>query len=208
MQQSTHSRKVNKETVISVDSLVPMELSDWLNQVAKQRDKQAFTHLFQYFSPKIHRFGINKFTSDAQAKELVQETMTNIWKKAHLYNDDKGAATTWVYSIMRNAAFDMLRKLKHRTESNLSDDIWPIDSVSESTDEEETFKDHLLSKKLLSYVDGLPDTQQTVIKGVYFQELSQQQLAEQLNVPIGTIKSRLRLALDKLKQHMGEQFHD
>ncbi|GLO60720.1 RNA polymerase sigma factor ECF family 11 [Vibrio sp. MACH09] len=209
MRQNVSSQQIQKEQIISVDSLVPIELSHWLNRVAEQRCKQAFTHLFQFFSPKIQRFGMQKFNNEMQAKELVQETMTSIWKKAHMYSDDKGAATTWVYTIMRNAAFDMLRKMQHRNELSLADDIWPVDSIVESTQQEsDVFKDHLMSNKLLAHVDSLPDAQQAVIKGVYFQELSQEQLAQQLDVPIGTVKSRLRLALAKLKQHMGGQHND
>lgn len=90
------------------ETQVPAELSTWLVRVADARDKQAFTRLFQFFAPKIKRFGIKQLGNEAQAHELVQETMSNVWRKAHLYDGDKGAATTWVYTVMRNAAFDML----------------------------------------------------------------------------------------------------
>lgn len=198
-----------KESVIVPDSKVPPELSSWLVLVASHRDKQAFTRLFQFFAPKIKRFGINKLGSEASANELVQDTMTNVWKKAHLYNSEKGAATTWVYTVMRNAAFDMLRKVKAKAEQNIADDIWPIDAaLSEASDDESEYSDHLMSRHVRSQIDKLPPAQRTIVEGVYYQELSQEQLAQQLGVPLGTVKSRLRLALAKLKLHMGEQNHD
>ncbi|GIU48037.1 sigma-70 family RNA polymerase sigma factor [Shewanella algidipiscicola] len=212
MQQTVSKGYPKRESNIianNIETQVPPELSHWLDSVAMQRDKQAFTALFQFFAPKIRRFGIKQLGSEAQANELVQETMTNVWRKAHLYNVDKGAATTWVYTVMRNASFDMLRRIKAKNEQNLGDDIWPIDMAQdEAQSEESNFGDHLMEKQMLNYVNTLPPAQQAVVKGVYYQELSQEQLAQQLGVPIGTVKSRLRLALAKLKQQMGEQYND
>ncbi|QYK00215.1 sigma-70 family RNA polymerase sigma factor [Shewanella psychrotolerans] len=205
----SYPKRESKIIANNIETQVPAELSHWLTLVAEQRDKQAFTELFEFFAPKIKRFGIKQLGSDAQANELVQETMTNVWRKAHLYNIDKGAATTWVYTVMRNASFDILRRIKAKNEQNLGDDIWPIDMAQDELQgEEDNFGDHLMEKQMLDYVNSLPEAQQAVVKGVYYQELSQEQLAQQLGVPIGTIKSRLRLALAKLKLQMGEDYHD
>jgi RNA polymerase sigma-70 factor (ECF subfamily) len=159
--------------------------------------------LFKFFAPKILRISQGKLNQEAQASEVVQETMSNVWKKAHLFDASKGAATTWVYTVMRNVTFDMLRKVKANKEDNLSDDIWPL-AESVST-EEEQFDDHLEHKQILSCIDDLPENQQQVVKGFYFMEMSQEQLAQHLNLPLGTIKSRLRLALAKLKAQLGER---
>jgi RNA polymerase sigma-70 factor (ECF subfamily) len=95
----------------------------------------------------------------------------------------------------------MLRKVKNKTELNLGNDIWPL--YEHSTEEEEVFRDHLQDQQLLKCVDALPDKQQQIVRGVFFQELSQEQLARKLNIPLGTVKSRLRLAMAKLKQELG-----
>jgi len=187
------------------DELDHTQLCQWLNAVGKMRDKQAFTHLFKFFGPKIQRISQNKLSNHAQANEVVQITMSNVWRKAHLFNESKGAATTWVYTVMRNVTFDLLRKVQGNKEDNLSDDIWPI--VESVSAEEEAFDDHLENKQLLTVIDLLPEDQQQVVKGFYLMEMSQEQLAKHLNVPIGTIKSRLRLALAKLKMQLGEN-HD
>jgi RNA polymerase sigma-70 factor (ECF subfamily) len=181
------------------------ELCQWLKAVAISRDKAAFTHLFRFFAPKIQRITKKKLNTDAQANEVVQETMSNVWRKAHLFNEDKGAATTWVYTIMRNVTFDMLRKVQSNKEDNLSEDIWPI--VENTNIEEDAFADHLENKQLLSVIKELPENQQQVVKGFYFMEMSQEQLASHLNLPLGTVKSRLRLALAKLKIQLGDN-HD
>ena len=181
------------------------ELADALFAVAEHRDKRAFAILFQYFSPKIKRFGIKQFGSEAQAMELVQETLTSVWRKAHLYHKDKGAATTWVYTVMRNASFDMLRKMKSSREECISEDIWPL--IDEATPGQHEFSDHLEDKQIKQYLNKLPQAQREVVRGVYFQDMSQEQLAEHLNIPVGTVKSRLRLALQKLRNEMGDQ-HD
>jgi RNA polymerase sigma-70 factor (ECF subfamily) len=181
------------------------ELCQWLTAVANHRDKKAFTYLFHFFAPKIQRIAKEKVNTDAQANEVVQETMSNVWRKAHLFDGNKGAVTTWIYTIMRNVTFDMLRKVKSNKEDNLSDDIWPL--VEAGNIQESDFTDHLANKKLRTVIDALPENQQQVIKAYYFMEMSQDQLAVHLNLPLGTIKSRLRLALGKLKVQLGAN-HD
>jgi len=180
-------------------------LSQLIVEVALKRDKQAFTGLFAFFAPKIKRIAGSRFSNPEQANEVVQETMSNVWRKAHLFNANKGAATTWVYTIMRNVSFDMLRKVKANREDNYSDDIWPIESTSVC--ESEVFEDHLEKSNVLSCLAQLPENQQMVVKGFYFLEMSQEQLAQHLDLPLGTVKSRLRLGLAKLRQQLGDD-HD
>ncbi|MDX2368903.1 MAG: sigma-70 family RNA polymerase sigma factor, partial [Colwellia sp.] len=164
-----------------------------------------FTNLFHFFAPKIQRIAKSKVNTDTQANEVVQETLGNVWRKAHLFDGTKGAVTTWVYTIMRNVTFDMLRKVKSNKEDTLSDDIWPIAEAGNI--QESDFTDHLANKKLRAVIEALPENQQQVIKAYYFMEMSQDQLAVHLNLPLGTIKSRLRLAIGKLKAQLGES-HD
>lgn len=207
MQTRINTFGKDKDAMSTIQPQLASKLSACLHLVAKQKDKKAFTYLFNFFAPKIKRFGLSKFNNEAMANELVQDTMTLVWKKADLFHLNKGAATTWVYTLMRNTCFDTLRKLKNKDDISLSNDIWPSE-LDEITLENDTFKDHLLNENILKCVDSLPLAQQSVIKGVYYQELTQEQLAKQLNIPLGTVKSRLRLALNKLKQQMGDKYHD
>jgi RNA polymerase sigma-70 factor (ECF subfamily) len=201
--------KKNQTSTVSMGSSAHYELCQWLKLVGDQQNKAAFTHLYKFFAPKIKNFGIKQFGNDAHANDLVQETMTNVWRKAHLYDESKGAATTWIYTVMRNASFDHLRKQKSKDEQTLGDDIWPIENaLAEDNLNQDTFDDHLLSQQVEKLVDTLPPNQQEVLRGVYFQQLSQEQLARQLGVPVGTVKSRLRLALEKIRSQMGEENND
>ena len=205
MQTNLLSKETSAKSTNMSDKINHPQLCQWLDAIAQSRDKQAFTHLFNFFAPKILRIARGKFPNEAQANEVVQDTMSNVWRKAHLFNKDKGAATTWVYTVMRNVTFDMLRKIQGNKEDNLSDDIWPV--AESMSCENKGFDDHLADKKLLSVIEALPQAQQDVIKGFYLREMSQEQLAIHLNLPLGTVKSRLRLALGKLKVQLGEK-HD
>ncbi|MGL5360415.1 MAG: sigma-70 family RNA polymerase sigma factor [Shewanella sp.] len=190
----------------SQDSAPPQEdlLATWMLAVANHKDKEAFRRLFCHFMPKIRAFGMQRLHQQGLAMDLVQETMTSIWTKAHLYNADKGSVTTWVFTVMRNQCFDMLRRVQHNKEDTFGDDLWPL---CDSTMSQDLHTDHKLTAKLLQHLDALPLAQRQVVQGIYMQELTQQELADALKVPIGTIKSRLRLGLEKLKSFL-ETPHD
>lgn len=178
------------------------KLSKSLTEVAESRDRQAYAQLFSYFAPKILSFGNQKLANQGLAKDLVQETMTTVWTKAHLFNPEIGSITTWVFTIMRNRCFDMLRKVQHNKEDTYADDIWPVFETVIADEH----PDHILTSKLLKHVDALPLRQRQVVKGIYLQELSQQELASKLDVPLGTIKSRLRLGLVKLRSILEKDY--
>jgi RNA polymerase sigma-70 factor (ECF subfamily) len=179
------------------------ELASLMMQVANDRCKASFAKLFSHFGPKINSFGVQRLSQQGLAMDLVQETMTRVWTKAHLYNADKAAVSTWVFTIMRNQCFDMLRKVQHNREDSFGDDIWPL---FESDEAENNDDDFLLSATLLLHVEELPPLQRQVVQGIYMQELTQQELADKLNIPIGTVKSRLRLGLEKLKSFMEKHY--
>ncbi|MBM7074352.1 sigma-70 family RNA polymerase sigma factor [Shewanella sp. 202IG2-18] len=157
--------------------------------------------VFQHFAPKIKRFAVQKFSNSDKANDIVQDTMSNVWRKAYLFCPNKGAAHTWVYTIMRNVTFDALRKIRSGREDNLSEDIW---SYIEGETEEKVFEDHLEKKFILENINKLSEAQLSVVKAFYFSELSQEQISECLDIPLGTVKSRLRLAVAKLKGNIGD----
>ncbi|OAN18798.1 RNA polymerase subunit sigma [Photobacterium jeanii] len=169
-----------------------------LTRIAEHRDKSAFATIFSYFSPKIRVYGLKYLKQEAIAMELVQETMMKVWRKAHMFDGSKGAASTWIYTIMRNLCFDILRKQQSNREDNYSDDLWPIfeDRLASESNEQ---ADATLSDELLIYIETLPAAQQIVVKEIYLNQRSHQEVADQLGVPVGTVKSRLRLGLQKLR---------
>ncbi|OCH13711.1 MULTISPECIES: sigma-70 family RNA polymerase sigma factor [unclassified Aliivibrio] len=171
-------------------------LDSLLQDVALSQDKRAFSELFSWFSPKIRAYGLKKFNDPTLAMDLVQETMTLVWRKAALFNSEKGNASGWIFTVMRNHSFDMLRKMQSNKEDTVSDELWPLFDKQTETVE----LDWLEIKKLKNAVNVLPHNQRVVVEGIYEQGLTQQELSHQLSEPIGTIKSRLRLALTKLRQ--------
>lgn len=179
------------------------QINQWLKSVARDQDKTAFTGLFKYFAPKIRAHGLQRFHQEAAAMELVQETMLLVWRKAALYKSSKGKASTWIYTVMRNYCFDMLRKIQHKKEDRVSDLLWPLFEADNKNAE----KDHLLSRSLLSHINSLPEQQKQVVEAIYLKEMSQQELAQKMGLPLGTVKSRLRLAMAKLKSKLGDS-HD
>jgi len=160
--------------------------------------KLALLPFFSHFAPKIRTYGLKHLKQEANAMELVQETMLTVWRKAHLYNPDKGAVSTWIYTIMRNQCFDTLRKRQATKEDNYSDDIWPIFEHKLVTDNDE-HSNLQLGHELVELINTLPKPQQVVVTEIYLNQRSHQDLADQLGIPVGTIKSRLRLGLQKLR---------
>ncbi|RTE87803.1 sigma-70 family RNA polymerase sigma factor [Lysobacter sp. N42] len=176
-------------------------LSGLLSKVALEQSRAAFSELFSYFAPRLLAYGTRQFGNEAIASDLVQETMTNVWHKAHLFKADKGSPTTWIFTIARNIRFDFLRKNKHRMNDLSADDLWPIlAETNESFDDDVSLDQTVLLQEIQSYYAQLPDNQRIVIEKIYLEGKSQQEVSDALEIPLGTVKSRTRLALQKLKE--------
>lgn len=197
---ATHHSRIPRAESLMMKESTPEQHKDWLSQVAQHKNKAAFAHLFRTFSPKIRQFGLKKLRQEAQALELVQETMLLVWRKAALYHPEKGSVSTWIYTIMRNCCFDMLRKQQSNREDNYSDELWPIFEQKMTVQNEQL--NAQLYKELRQYLITLPKHQRTVVEEIYFNQRSHQEIADQMDIPVGTIKSRLRLGLEKLRHHL------
>jgi RNA polymerase sigma-70 factor (ECF subfamily) len=163
-------------------------------------DQTAYLHFFQYYSPRL-RFYVNKHVHDEQiAQEIVQETMTRVWQKAAQFDPQKSSPSTWVYTIARNLCFDMLRKQGGKECSLDSDTIYQYDDVDKSDAAVLYAPEHaMMQSKVREWLKVLPNNQKEIVSAVYLEDLSQKEVAERLNLPLGTVKSRLRLAIDKLR---------
>lgn len=183
------------------------QLAQWLSAVAEQRSRAAYRQLFDYFAPRIRAYGLRHLRQEAQAMELVQETLLTVWQKAHLYVAERGSPQTWIFTVMRNQCFDMLRRQMNSREQLVAEDLWPVLEPALDLTAGDPGEQQILSRQLAQYVHLLPAAQQEVVRGVYLQEMTLQELADRLRVPLGTIKSRLRLALEKLREQVGPH-HD
>ena len=175
------------------------EMSDYILAVAEERCKASFARVFNYFAPRLRSYALKQMGNEALAMELVQDTMSNVWQKAHLFNAEKGSPSTWIFTIARNIRFDMLRKLQNRKEDICSDDLWPV-LCEQTADQNEVSLDEQVTLEQIGHLfEALPDKQRAVVEAIYIDGKSQQEVADQLCIPLGTVKSRTRLALQRLK---------
>jgi RNA polymerase sigma-70 factor (ECF subfamily) len=175
-----------------------VEMSQYLVQVAETRCKASFARIFGYFAPRLRSYALKQLGNEALAMELVQDTMSNVWQKAHLFNSEKGSPSTWIFTIARNIRFDMLRKVQNRKEDICADDLWPV-LCEQTPDQNETSLDEQVTLEQIGHLfDELPEKQKVVIEAIYIDGKSQQEIADELAIPLGTVKSRTRLALQRL----------
>ncbi|MBY5992583.1 sigma-70 family RNA polymerase sigma factor [Ferrimonas balearica] len=171
----------------------------WLAAVAQERDKAAFAQLFRHFAPRLLSHARRQLGNDALAQEMVQETMTKVWLKANLYHADKGRVSTWVFTVARNVSYDMMRRAQARPEHPSSEDLY-LEPASESELEGDAMDQPILRQQLEQFCRHLPPKQQQVVTMIYFEDRSHQEVADALGVPLGTVKSRLRLALNRIRE--------
>ncbi|MBW9262740.1 MAG: sigma-70 family RNA polymerase sigma factor [Candidatus Thiodiazotropha sp. (ex. Lucinisca nassula)] len=174
---------------------------NWLRSVAERRDRHAFEQLYGYFAPKIKGYMLRQGADDASADDLAQETMVQIWRKANHYDPQKAAVSTWVFSVARNLQIDRMRKHKFY-EVALNRDA---SSNVENLQYNEQVEDCPDTDRLRKLIGELPEEQMEVVQLAFFEGLSHSEVSCRLSIPVGTVKSRLRLAFGKLKLGMGEQ---
>lgn len=168
------------------------ELVILLAAVARDRDRQAFALLFRHFGPRLKSFFMRWSVSSGVAEDLVQETMLNVWRKAAQFDGARAGVATWMFTIARNVRIDHLRR--QRDPSTLPPD--PEETPS-------SVEDWLLGAERDARVRhalvALSPEQQTIIRLSYFGEKSQTEIADELGIPLGTVKSRTRLAMNRLR---------
>ena len=173
--------------------------------VGLDQDSASFQKLFERFSRKIFALGMKLTRNEQLANDLVQEAMLKVWQKAPLYDLDRGTAQSWIFTLARNRCFDMLRKQKRQPQTVVnSDDIWPNEADFEPgfVNEEEGTQAVEIAQ-VERFYDDLPLAQKEVIEQIYIYDLTHEEAAAVLRIPLGTLKSRLRLGLSKLRILIG-----
>ena len=171
------------------------ELKDLMVKITVNRDEIAFSNLFDFLAPKIKAYYLQNGLISENAEELTQEVMSIIWSKSDKFNPSKSALTTWVYTIARNKKIDFLRK-NSKIKYN-DDDIREFLYEKNETDkiEENEIEDQV--NKINSQLDV---NQQKIIKMNFFENKSHKKIAEELEIPLGTVKSRIRHILIKMQK--------
>lgn len=173
------------------------EWSQCLQVIAAKQDRAAFARLFKHFAPLVKAFALSGSPlAAAHADELVQEVMLKVWQKAEGYNPRKAAASTWIYTIARNCRTDMYRRLQKFDTPLAAEDIW-VDQ-----EEEEPFvavQQRRNAERVKEMLTQLPQEQAQILAKVYMEGKSHSEVAGDLQLPLGTVKSRVRLAMQKLQ---------
>ena len=181
------------------------EWSDCLRLIAKNQDRAAFTRLFRHFAPLMKAFALSGSTMSANhADELVQEVMLKVWQKAGGFNPEKAAASTWIYTIARNCRTDLYRRLQ-KFDTPLS-----ANDVADNLETEEAFMalhQKRSGERVRQLMGELPGDQAQILAKVYMEGKSHSEVAAELDLPLGTVKSRVRLALQKLQIQFDRKNH-
>ncbi len=190
---------VNMEVIMFKEAEQNGQVEHWnacLESVARSGDKAMFMLFYDHFAPRLNSWLLGSTRDPALAEELVQETMLSVWRKAGQYDSSKAAASTWLFRIARNIHIDYLRRAKVRDRSSamMMADEAPLqdpDSADES--------------RVRDAVRQLPVQQAQVVYKSYFEGKSHQQIADEMDLPLGSVKSSLRLAFQKLTKVLRPQ---
>lgn len=169
-------------------------------QVAATSNRDAFRALFEHFAPRIKAVMIRSGAAHALADDLVQDVMMTVWRKAPLYHPDRGSVATWVYAIARNARTDRLR---HRS-SQPYVDVETLQIASDAPGGERGAMAAEETEDIAAALTSLPDDQRKIIELAFLQDQTQTAIAKQLGIPLGTVKSRMRLAYARLRECLGD----
>jgi RNA polymerase sigma factor (sigma-70 family) len=172
---------------------------DWaalLIAVRDAQDKAAFGALFRHFAPRIKAFLMKSGANAALAEECAQDVMATLWQKSHLFDPTRASVATWVFTIARNRRIDALRKSRRPEPEDLP---WGPEA---EPDQSEAMEMQQETDRLGAALAQLPAKQRALIERAYYGDLTHSEIAAETGLPLGTIKSRIRLALDRLRHHM------
>ena len=177
------------------------ELETDLLAVAESRDLEAFRRLFAFYAPRIKAYLRRQGAEDALAEDLTQEAMLSIWRRAHQFDRSRAALSTWVFTIARNKRIDALRRDRR---PDLDGDETAIMDEPDPAPRGDALAEAAQMKRLIARaVEQLPGEQAQLLRIFYYEEKPHSVIAEELGLPLGTVKSRLRLALAKLRVMLG-----
>lgn len=171
-------------------------VTDWsacVTDIARSRDRAQFALLFGHFAPRLKAFFLRLGMVPVTAEDLAQDTLLAVWNKAHTFDPARASASTWIFTIARNLRIDTLRRERDpRQLANI------IEEITEPTP-----SDYVLSAereaRVREALERLPSEQVAVIRLSFFEDRSQSEIAETLAIPLGTVKSRVRLAMNRLR---------
>ncbi len=175
-------------------------MGDNLVAIGLHRDEAAFADVYSYYAGRVKSFLMGKGMSDEIAEELTQEIMLTVWRRAISYDPKKAAASTWLFTIARNRRIDYLRG-NSRIEVELDDEMLDLENT-ESDPQAKFVSDEQAARQLERALEKLPQEQRQVMHLSYFRGQSHGAIAKWLDLPIGTVKSRIRLAMQAVRSSL------
>ncbi|MFG1203574.1 sigma-70 family RNA polymerase sigma factor [Xanthobacter aminoxidans] len=171
------------------------ELSALIVAIATRADREAFGRLFRHFAPRVKSYLVRSGLSANAAEELAQETLLTVWRKAAYFDPTRAAASTWIFTIARNLSIDLKRRERYG-------DTYKAETHEDEVDE--TSGETILmtaerEARVRAALAKLSEEQATIVRLSFFQEKPHSQIAQELGIPLGTAKSRVRLALNRLR---------
>lgn len=166
-----------------------------IEAIAQVGDRAAFVELFAYFGPRVKAWMVRTGSDPAVAEELAQETMLAVWQKAHRFDAERAGASTWIFTIARNLRIDVLRREHHPSE--LMPD--PASEPEPPVQPDRAFSAIESEARIRRALGLLPREQAEVVERAFFEERAHAEIEKELGIPLGTVKSRLRLAMGRLR---------
>ncbi|MEQ8355003.1 MAG: sigma-70 family RNA polymerase sigma factor [Kiloniellaceae bacterium] len=173
-------------------------LCQLITAVGRSQDRAAFAELFVYFAPRIKAYLMKRGAGAAQAEELAQESMIMVWRRAATFDPAKSGAGTWIFTIARNKRIDALRRERRPDYDPEDPSLAPPPAVPPDSNLGMVQQSELLKVA----IGNLPEAQAELVRMAYFEDKAHGQIAVETDLPLGTVKSRLRLALGRLRKAM------
>jgi RNA polymerase sigma-70 factor (ECF subfamily) len=183
---------------ISNNSDAAHEATGWLHKIAQDKDKTAFIALFNYFAPRVKAYLRRQGLDASAAEDITQDVMLLIWNRAALFDAKKARASTWIFTIARNRLIDVWRQQKGQMMDGRDISTLPEQGYEQVPPIETQEEDEILR----AAVADLPDEQRQIIEETYYRDQSHSVIAKARKIPLGTVKSRLRLALEHLRRRI------
>lgn len=175
--------------------------ADWAALMARvaQGDRAAFAEVFRHFAPRVKAYLVKSGAVPALAEDCMQDVMATVWRKAAQFDPARASLAAWIFTIARNRRIDLLRRERRPEAEDLA---WGPEAAPEAAEALALQQD---AARLARALSDLPEAQRQVIVQAYFGDLSHAQIAARTGLPLGTIKSRTKLALDRLRHAMGRE---
>ncbi len=184
-----------------VEELTTEDMTLCLVRTGRSHDVASFERLFLHFGPRIRSYMLKRSLDGQQAEELMQETMMMVWRKASLFDPQRGNAAAWVFTLARNVMIDSLRKAR-RPEFDPTDPAF-VPEAPEAPDS--YYEQDESAARMRRAISTLPEEQAELLRMSFFEDISHSMIAEKTNLPLGTVKSRIRAAFSRLRVALGEE---